>query len=64
MAVEVVGREVEEDRALGARSSSVSSSWKLEASQTIVASASTSPASEASGVPTLPATATGSPALR
>ena len=41
-----------------------SSSWKLDASQMTVASASRSPTSEASGVPTLPATATGSPATR
>ena len=43
---------------------SVSSSWKLEASQTTVASASIAPTSDASGVPTLPATATGLPAVR
>ena len=43
---------------------SVSSSWKLEHSQTTVASAASSPTSEASGVPTFPATATGSPAVR
>jgi hypothetical protein len=43
---------------------SASSSWKLEASQTTVASGSISPTSDASGVPTFPATATGSPAVR
>ena len=43
---------------------SESSSWKLDASQTIVVSAPTSPTSEASGVPTFPATRTGSPAVR
>ena len=42
----------------------MSSSWKLDASQTTVAAGSSSPASEESGVPTLPATATGSPAVR
>jgi hypothetical protein len=41
-----------------------SSSWKLEHSQTTVASGSTSPTRLASGVPTLPATATARPALR
>ena len=41
----------------------LSSSWKLEHSQTMVASRSTSPTSRESGVPTLPATATGSPAV-
>ena len=41
-----------------------SSAWKLDTSQTIVASASTAPTSADSGVPTLPATATGSPAAR
>ena len=45
-----------------ARSAELSSSWKLEHSQTTVASGSIpSSASDASGVPTLPATATGSP---
>ena len=43
---------------------SVSSSWKLDASQTTVASASIASTSEASGVPTFPATATGRPAVR
>ena len=47
----------------GAKASE-SSSWKLEHSQTTVASAATSPTSEARGVPTLPATATGSAAVR
>ena len=42
----------------------MSSSWKEEDSQTTVASASSSPTSEETGVPTLPATATGSPASR
>ena len=41
---------------------SASSAWKLETSQTITASGSTSPTSEDSGVPTFPATATGTPA--
>ena len=64
VAVEVVGGEVEEDGALGGEVGCVSSSWKLEHSQTTVASGSTSPTSSESGVPTLPATATGSPAPR
>jgi hypothetical protein len=42
----------------------VSSSWKDEASQTIVAAGSAEPTSDATAVPTLPATATGSPASR
>jgi hypothetical protein len=43
---------------------SVSSSWKDEASQATVASGGSSPTSEASGVPTFPATTTGRPASR
>ena len=43
---------------------SLSSAWKLETSQTTVVSGSTSPTSADSGVPTLPATATGSRAAR
>ena len=42
----------------------VSSSWKLDASHTTVAAGSSEPASELTGVPTLPATATGDPAAR
>ena len=42
----------------------VSSSWKLDASHTTVAAGSSAPASELTGVPTLPATATGGPAAR
>ena len=38
-----------------------SSSWKLDTSQMTVASGSTSPTSVEAGVPTLPATATGTP---
>ena len=49
--------------ASGAKAS-VSSSWKEDASHTTVAAGPTSPASEASAVPTLPATATGRPASR
>ncbi len=45
-------------------SSTASSAWKLDTSHTIVAAGSTSPTSADSGVPTLPATATGSPAAR
>ena len=41
-----------------------SSSWKLDASQTTVAAGSMAPARELTGVPTLPATATGTPAAR
>ena len=40
------------------------SSWKLESSATTVASAATSPGMAASAWPTLPPTATGSPASR
>ena len=40
----------------------LSSSWKLDASQTTVASGSRWPTSDVTGVPTLPATATGRPA--
>ena len=47
----------------GAKASE-SSAWKLDTSQTIVADSSSSPTSEASGVPTFPASATGSPASR
>ena len=43
---------------------SVSSSWKEDASQTIVARSSSSPTRPLSAVPTLPATATGRPASR
>ena len=39
-----------------------SSSWKLDASQTTVAAGSMLPTSEASGVPTFPATSAGTPA--
>ena len=49
-------------RAHSGANADVSSSWKLDASQTTTASGSTSPTSDASGVPTLPATATGTPA--
>ena len=41
-----------------------SSAWKLDTSHTTVASSGSSPTSEASGVPTLPATATAIPASR
>ena len=41
-----------------------SSAWKLDTSHTTVASGSSLPTREASGVPTLPATATGRPASR
>ncbi len=47
----------------GAKASE-SSSWKLEHSQTTIAAVAASPTSEARGVPTLPATATGSAAVR
>ncbi len=42
-----------------ARKVSMSSSWKLESSQTIQASAATRPGSSVSARPTLPATSTG-----
>ena len=42
---------------------SVSSSWNEDASQTITAPGSSVPGSEASAVPTLPATTTGAPAV-
>ena len=42
----------------------MSSSWKLESSQTIHASSGIAPSSAVSGRPTLPATATGRPAAR
>ena len=62
MAVEVVGREVEEDRALGREGDRCprAGSWSTRRPRS--RPGSTSPASEESGVPTLPATATGSPA--
>ncbi len=41
--------------------SSASSAWKLDTSQTTVTSSPSSPASDDSGVPTLPATSTGKP---
>ena len=41
-----------------------SSSWKLDTSQTTTAAGSRPSTREASGVPTLPATATGTPAAR
>ena len=43
---------------------SMSSSWKLESSQAIHAPASTRPASDVSGRPTLPATSHGTPPVR
>ena len=49
--------------ASGAKAS-VSSSWNEDASQTITAPGSSVPGRDASGVPTLPATTTGSPAVR
>ena len=45
-------------------SASESSAWKLETSHTMVAPGSTSPTRADSGVPTFPASATGSPASR
>ena len=43
---------------------SESSAWKLDTSQTMVVASSSCPTSDASGVPTFPASATGSPASR
>ena len=51
-------------RAVSGANSSESSAWKLDTSQTTVTSAPSSPTSDDSGVPTLPATATGRPAAR
>src|SRR2546430_217653 len=56
-------RRLRRTAASGANAS-LSSSWKLDASQTTVVVGGSSPTSVASGVPTLPATATGSPAAR
>ena len=52
------------NRAHSGANDSASSSWKLEHSQTTVASGETSPTREDSGAPTFPATATGFAAVR
>ena len=62
--VEVVRRQVEQDRRCAGRKVSTSSSWKLESSHTIQAPSPSAPSSPVSGRPTFPATATSLPAAR